>query len=242
MSTNSFTKKQLEYYNLHAHKFNKRLCYTRQNRNHYKKIKKIIDELSTDQSQSVLEIGSGTGIHATWLLHNKRGKVSYTGIDISHSMLSLASTKLQSHNYNNNAVFLTADANKLPFKKGSFDIVFCSGTLHHIAHPEKAINEMIETLKNNGKLIIIEPQPLFPTNFLVALTNPIERNIFRMTKKNLLCWTKQKLKRTRIENFLYTPPFPKGLGQIYDLVDSIAPHIPVIRHFSIMLYLYGEKV
>jgi ubiquinone/menaquinone biosynthesis C-methylase UbiE len=48
-------------------------------------------------------------------------------------------------------------AEKLSFKDGSFDGVFCLCVLEHLRKPELAVREIRRVLKKNGKAVIIVP-------------------------------------------------------------------------------------
>ena len=129
----------------------------------------------------------------------------------------------------------------LPFTDNSFDLVFCAATLHHVDDQEKGVKEMTRVLKKGGKLILVEPNWLFPTNIWAGVSNPVERNVFNMRKSNFQKWTKNILKRVEINNFLYTPPYPVFLSNVYDLIDEIFPRIPLLNNLSIMIFVVGEK-
>lgn len=50
--------------------------------------------------------------------------------------------------------FKVANAQKLPFKTGEFDLIICYETIEHITKPLKALKEMKRVLGKNGKLIL----------------------------------------------------------------------------------------
>jgi ubiquinone/menaquinone biosynthesis C-methylase UbiE len=241
MTKKSFSQLQREYYDLHAKKYDRRRFYSRENRNHFKKISRIIKILKTNKPRQVLEVGAGSGIHANWLLRNSGSELQFTGVDISFQMLAVARGRVNKYMRKRRARLITADALSLPFQDSSFDLVFCAATLHHVLKPQQAIVEMVRVLKREGRLILMEPQPLFPTNLFAALTNPLEKNVFKMSKRNFSSWTNDLLRDVYIDNFLYTPPYPKSLGAVYDRVDSLLSKIPVIRSLSIMIFVSGKK-
>ncbi len=53
-----------------------------------------------------------------------------------------------------NIKFRYADAHKLPFKNGGFDLITCIETLEHLENPQGAICEMYRCLKNDGYILI----------------------------------------------------------------------------------------
>jgi len=84
---------------------------------------------------TILDVGCGTG---EWLgFCEKRSMFEYyCGIDISRVALHRAKTRTQLPD------FILGDAEHLPFKEASFDIVSCLGSLEHFRDPKKAIKEI----------------------------------------------------------------------------------------------------
>ena len=237
----SFSEIQRKYYSLHADEFDERGLYSRDNRNHIKKIRKIISVAYETNPRKVLEVGTGTGIHAKRFLENLKKDIDFTGVDISREMLKIARKRLKPFIEKQRARLITAEMSSLPFTDNSFDLVFCAATLYHVDDQEKGVKEMTRVLKKGGKLILVEPNWLFPTNIWAGVSNPVERNVFNMRKSNFQKWTKNILKRVEINNFLYTPPYPVFLSNVYDLIDEIFPRIPLLNNLSIMIFVVGEK-
>lgn len=52
---------------------------------------------------------------------------------------------------------ILANAEKLPFRKNYFDLIFAREVLEHIFRPDKFVDEAKRTLKNGGKIIISTP-------------------------------------------------------------------------------------
>jgi len=85
---------------------------------------------------TVLDVGTGTGIFAEAFL--KVG-LKTTGIDPAIELLDLARAHAPQ------AVFVEAEAEKLPFADGSFDLVFLGHVLHETDDPETALREARRT-------------------------------------------------------------------------------------------------
>ncbi len=173
---------QREYYDSHAVRFDRGALFARENRNHLKKIKAISDMLGLEaldgEKCRLLEVGTGTGIHARYIMDNFKN-VEYVGVDLSRGMLLEAKKRLPGCR-----TLLAGDGENLPFKAGSFDSAYISGSLHHFGDPKKGLYELARVVKQGGNLLIMEPYWLFPTNLLAALTNKAERGIFNITEKN----------------------------------------------------------
>ena len=73
-------------------------------------------------------------------------------------------------------VDVLGDAHQLPFRNGSFDLVFCNAVLEHLKQPWVAANEMERVLLRNGVMLIQAP-------FLEAVHD--EYDYFRFTKAGL---------------------------------------------------------
>ena len=55
------------------------------------------------------------------------------------------------------AHFIIASAGKAPFRKNSFDVVYCNHVLEHLSDDNLALNEIWNILKNKGFLVLTVP-------------------------------------------------------------------------------------
>lgn len=119
--------------------------YSRRYHDHLNK--EIISFLPSNNDAKILDCGCGTGV----LLKKLDELYNFTcGLDISYDMLkSIYIIKKQN--------LVIGDAENLPFSKGSFDIVVCRGSLHHVPSPQKALAEIYKSLKKGGSLVLSEP-------------------------------------------------------------------------------------
>jgi ubiquinone/menaquinone biosynthesis C-methylase UbiE len=231
------SRKNIDFYDQRAAQYDDLHIFKRENRVHYKKIKKVFEMLELKPGDRVIEIGVGTGIHAQWL--TSRVDVHFAGIDVSAGMIRQARHRLSN---NKHVDCLVCNAESLPFKDKTFDAAYCSGSLHHITNPEITVGEMARVLKDNGRIVIMEPNRYFPKNLFHALTNPIERNVLKMTLTNLRTWAeKNHMKEIHTSYFIFTPPIPKSFIPMYDKVDNFMEGIPLFNRLSIMLYLSARK-
>ena len=83
----------------------------------------------------VLEVGCGSGCYSEVFATLLPGGVQYTGIDYSDAMIARARAQYPSGS------FQVADATRLPYGKGAFDIVFNGVSLMHIIDYQAAIRE-----------------------------------------------------------------------------------------------------
>lgn len=63
-------------------------------------------------------------------------------------MIKIAGDKLPE-----NAKLYLGDANHLPFKTESFDLLICTDSFHHYPNPQVAIDKFYRVLKNEGYLL-----------------------------------------------------------------------------------------
>jgi ubiquinone/menaquinone biosynthesis C-methylase UbiE len=49
------------------------------------------------------------------------------------------------------------DAEQLPFPAGTFDLVSCQCSFHHMPKPQLVLREMVRVAKPEGRLVIIDP-------------------------------------------------------------------------------------
>lgn len=109
---------------------------------------KVRNEIIKYGAKKVLDIGCGTGN----LCGELSGSIEVLGIDQSLEMILQAKNK-----YSNMNLKLGNFLDK-PFQKNYFDIVVTTYAFHSLNHEEKkkAINNMLEYLNDDGKIIIID--------------------------------------------------------------------------------------
>jgi SAM-dependent methyltransferase len=83
----------------------------------------------------LLEVGCGSGYYSDVFATLLAGGVRYTGVDYSSTMIARARARAPS------TAFEVADATRLPYADGAFDIVFNGVSLMHIIDYQAAIRE-----------------------------------------------------------------------------------------------------
>ena len=168
----------------------------------HNRIKELVLNLVPEiKSQRILELGVGPGIYYKLFVRRHHYVI---GMDISKEMLKETRANLKKIHYNGSNLIL-ADAEFLPFRTNSFDIVNCIEVLRHLPQPYKIIwnvfREMQRILSRQGFILLTVPNILFPLNIFWVIYYMIPRYIMRI--------------------------FHKGIGYHYNSKGSF-PHFPVL--------------
>lgn len=235
----SNVRAQIRHYERRAGKFDRSPWSLghRDNRNHLVKVRAVAAAIGASEGGRLLEVGTGTGLHARWLLENT--PATYVGVDASDAMLGIARRRLLP--FGGRFTLGIADAHRLPFGDGAFDAAFCSGTLHHLNDPARGVAEIVRVVRRGGRVAVMEPNWRFPSTFVVAATTRAERNAFKISPARLEAWGRAAgLLDVRLERLLYTPPAPRSWARLWDAVDRSVARVPGLRRLSIMLLLTGR--
>jgi SAM-dependent methyltransferase len=91
-----------------------------------------------------LVLDAGCGFQYGLITHY-RGRLRTTGVDISFATLQR----------NRDVDFKSlADAERLPFADGAFDMIFCRDVIEHLQHPDLALRELARVLQPAGLLVL----------------------------------------------------------------------------------------
>lgn len=106
-----------------------------------------LDKYAARQDK-VLDIGCGVG----WLLQRALdlGCEAY-GVDFAIAGIKITKEKLRE------AELVSSDANHMPFKEETFDLVTCTWLLEHVEKPEEILAEVFRVLKKGGLTIVMSP-------------------------------------------------------------------------------------
>lgn len=129
----------------------------------------------------VLEIGSGTG-QLTWGLANRFPFRSVHACDISTRFLLQAAGVVGTGGVP--VSYYACDANYLPFRAGSVDLVVGHSVLHHFIDYQKIIHDIASLLRPGGMAIFYEP--VLQGKILIAFMADLMRRIENNTKWGVL--------------------------------------------------------
>jgi len=133
----------------------------------------------------ILDVGCGTG-YTSHIIATIRRDIQLTGIDFSKKSLEFASNFSKQNNFHNTE-FEFMDLRQINFEQNSFDVVHCSGVLHHIQNPKPIFEKLCKLLKKNGLLVIglYHPWGRFQLH--------IRQKIFKVTK-NKFRWIDPRIR------------------------------------------------
>ncbi len=100
--------------------------------------------------ERALDVGTGAGALALALAPIVREVV---GVDRVPELLAHARERAVDLP---TVTFVEADATALPFEDFSFDLTGTIRTLHHAAHPEMVVSEMVRVTRLGGRLLVVD--------------------------------------------------------------------------------------
>lgn len=109
--------------------------------------------LNLQPGEAVLDIGSGPGLLAAEIANIVGPKGTVRGVDISESMLAMASGRCEAMPW---VKFEDAGATQLPFEDGAFDAVVTVQVLEYVEDIETALAEIYRVLRPGGRALVID--------------------------------------------------------------------------------------
>lgn len=98
----------------------------------------------------ILEIGCGTGQMSLYLA---RGERRVIGADLTRASLRLGAAAARRFGVTG-VQFVETDLHRPGLRAGAFDLVYCSGVLHHTPDPRKAFAGLVPLVRPGGMLVI----------------------------------------------------------------------------------------
>jgi 2-polyprenyl-3-methyl-5-hydroxy-6-metoxy-1,4-benzoquinol methylase len=121
-------------------------------------------------SGQILDVGCGNGIFTQRLAGDG---AQVTGLDLSRHLLS----------QNPHKVLICGDVTALPFRDGSFDVVFEANVLHHVLDRVAVIREMARVSRKH--VVLLEPNRNNPLMFGFSIVVPAERGGLKSSRSRL---------------------------------------------------------
>jgi len=102
----------------------------------------------------VLDVGCGTAEELFLFCDKSRMSV---GLDINKIHLQIAKNTMKNSDKDVNLII--GDAEHLPIKEASIDVIVCSEVIEHLLNPAKAIKCMCASLSTSGTILVLTPNP-----------------------------------------------------------------------------------
>jgi len=118
--------------------------------NEKNRLMQYLSLLDIKNGDKVLEISIGTGRNIKYL----NPDAEFYGLDISLGMLKQCQKKIK--RLKREITLIQAEAENLPIKNESFDVVFSAGGFNFFNDPGKAVREMLRIAKSGTRILITD--------------------------------------------------------------------------------------
>jgi SAM-dependent methyltransferase len=119
----------------------------------------------------IVEVGCGTGQMSLYLARADRLVV---GADLTRASLTLAAAAATRFGVTR-AMFVETDLRRPGLKPGAFDVVYCSGVLHHTPDPRASFRSLVRLARPGGVIVL----GLY--NAIARIPQRLRRGIARLT-------------------------------------------------------------
>lgn len=103
----------------------------------------------------MLDVGCGTGTLLSLMAREPEAEL-LVGLDYAEEMVRRAGEKFATGEHAQKLHAIRGDAERLPFRDATFDIVTCCNSFHHYPHQAEAIRGFRRVLRPGGMLILID--------------------------------------------------------------------------------------
>jgi ubiquinone/menaquinone biosynthesis C-methylase UbiE len=131
----------------------------------------------------ILDVGCGSGL----FFKEVAGQCEMVvGVDISRKLLLKAKKRADGFE---NVLVLQVDADHLPFKEASFDVVFAFTVLQNMPKPAVTLKELTRVAKIGGRVVVTGLKKAFPLNtFMDILEGSGMKIISFVDNEDLKCY------------------------------------------------------
>jgi len=205
----------------------------------------LLSEMDNLQNKSIMEIGCGTGEIAFWMAEKVPAKVLSTDLCVPFIEEAAKKYKLPNLRYD------VLDFNKADqFKGETFDYIVGNGILHHLYyHLDECFTNMRKLLKDNGKLIFMEPNIFNPYIYLI-FSYPVLRKKANLEPDEMAfskSFVTKKLEslgykdvKVEYKDFLL-PGIPDFLIQPSIVVGNVLEKLPLVNKVSQSIFITATK-
>ncbi len=114
---------------------------------------RVLKPKKFERKLKCLVAGCGTGKHPIWLAASTRN-MTITAMDLSKPSLGYAKRQATELGVEDKIQFIQGDILDLDLMEKTFDVIECSGVLHHMEDPELGLSKLMPRLKTHGLLRI----------------------------------------------------------------------------------------
>ena len=157
--------------------------WVKENVGPFKATVKLVDALEVEPNDFVLDLACGTGAVSKEILHHLTGAGALVGIDLSRTALSIADSWVSS--LPNNKCFIQMDAENIGLKS-IFNKVTCQYALSFFPNPARAMREVRNVMKSQGKIGVVVHGTEEGVPYLSAISGPISKYMPDRISKGLL--------------------------------------------------------
>ena len=119
-----------------------------------KKWKHITQKIEKSNGKiNIISLGSGTGAWEVQLVQDFPEMISMELVDINDDLLKISKNYASKNNLD--ILTTSADINKIKLENNKYDVVIVQSSLHHFLELEHIFEQINESLKDNGNLLVI---------------------------------------------------------------------------------------
>ncbi|MFA6913852.1 MAG: class I SAM-dependent methyltransferase [Endomicrobiia bacterium] len=137
--------KRKHFFDINANIWDKDICPLKEN----KIVNLILPLLNLQSNDTILDIGSGTGVLVPYLSKYIKDHNKITELDFSQSMINKAKEK-----FKNNINYLVSNVENIPIDDNTFSKAIIFNSFPHFEDKQKALFEIFRILQNNAIILL----------------------------------------------------------------------------------------